>query len=104
MTPYSTQHNHRLSRQNRVIGMMLVIYFFFSSRRRHTRYWRDWSSRRVLFRSLPGLALPGSGSSNAAAAAAVQLFAERAQQAAHDFRVTDANRDEIGRASCRERV
>src|SRR3712207_5608443 len=25
--------------------------FFFSSRRRHTRYWRDWSSRRVLFRS-----------------------------------------------------
>src|SRR3712207_6606935 len=26
--------------------------FFFSSRRRHTRYWRDWSSRRVLFRSV----------------------------------------------------
>src|SRR3712207_1087234 len=26
--------------------------FFFSSRRRHTRYWRDWSSRRVLFRSM----------------------------------------------------
>src|SRR3712207_7549035 len=24
----------------------------FSSRRRHTRYWRDWSSRRVLFRSI----------------------------------------------------
>src|SRR3712207_6959847 len=29
-----------------------MIFFFFSSRRRHTRYWRDWSSRRVLFRSL----------------------------------------------------
>src|SRR5256884_3308383 len=26
--------------------------FFFSSRRRHTRCSRDWSSRRVLFRSL----------------------------------------------------
>src|SRR3712207_4994510 len=25
--------------------------FLFSSRRRHTRYWRDWSSGRVLFRS-----------------------------------------------------
>src|ERR1035437_4024019 len=24
---------------------------FFSSRRRHTRYWRDWEFRRVLFRS-----------------------------------------------------
>src|ERR1035437_9309474 len=28
-----------------------VFFFFFSSRRRHTRYWRDWSSGRVLFRS-----------------------------------------------------
>src|SRR3712207_4143887 len=28
-----------------------VFFFFFSSRRRHTRYWRDWSSDRVLFRS-----------------------------------------------------
>src|SRR3712207_9567959 len=27
------------------------IFFFFSSRRRHTRYWRDWEFRRVLFRS-----------------------------------------------------
>src|SRR3712207_1951735 len=28
-----------------------LFYFFCSSRRRHTRYWRDWSSGRVLFRS-----------------------------------------------------
>src|SRR3712207_7935779 len=28
-----------------------IIFFFFSSRRRHTRYWRDWSSDVVLFRS-----------------------------------------------------
>src|SRR3712207_6992141 len=27
------------------------MFFFFSSRRRHTRYWRDWEFRRVLFRS-----------------------------------------------------
>src|SRR3712207_7737015 len=32
-----------------------VFFFFFSSRRRHTRYWRDWSSDRVLFRSAGGL-------------------------------------------------
>src|SRR6266498_5741766 len=32
----------------------LVWCFFFSSRRRHTRCGRDWSSRRVLFRSLGG--------------------------------------------------
>src|SRR3712207_8642969 len=30
---------------------MVHFFFFFSSRRRHPRYWRDWSSRRVLFRS-----------------------------------------------------
>src|SRR3712207_384382 len=30
--------------------------FFFSSRRRHTRYWRDWEFRRVLFRSLQDIA------------------------------------------------
>src|SRR5690625_5768987 len=28
-----------------------VSYFFFSTRRRHTRWPRDWSFRRVLFRS-----------------------------------------------------
>src|SRR3712207_7046321 len=28
-----------------------MFMFFFSSRRRHTRYWRDWEFRRVLFRS-----------------------------------------------------
>src|SRR6266511_5103414 len=27
------------------------FFFFFSSRRRHTRFSRDWSFRRVLFRS-----------------------------------------------------
>src|SRR5215203_4252195 len=37
-----------------VTGWRVVCFFFFSSRRRHTRYWRDWSSGRVLFRSLRG--------------------------------------------------
>src|SRR3712207_7068873 len=38
---------------------MLIIQniIFFSSRRRHTRYWRDWSSDVVLFRSLKGAEL-----------------------------------------------
>src|SRR3712207_1219105 len=31
--------------------ILYVFIFFFSSRRRHTRYWRDWSSDGVLFRS-----------------------------------------------------
>src|SRR3712207_7568215 len=34
--------------------MARALTFFFSSRRRHTRYWRDWSFRRVLFRSEEG--------------------------------------------------
>src|SRR5690554_7283654 len=29
-----------------------IVFFFFSSRRRHTRCGRDWSFRRVLFRSI----------------------------------------------------
>src|SRR6185503_20865202 len=30
---------------------VILFFFFFSSRRRHTRCSRDWSFRRVLFRS-----------------------------------------------------
>src|SRR5258707_6537890 len=30
----------------------VLFFFFFSSRRRHTRFWRDWRFRRVLFRSM----------------------------------------------------
>src|SRR5690348_17612398 len=32
--------------------ILFGFFFFFSSRRRHTRWTGDWSSRRVLFRSL----------------------------------------------------
>src|SRR2546421_750330 len=34
-----------------VVGHVVCFVFFFSSRRRHTRSDRDWSFRRVLFRS-----------------------------------------------------
>src|SRR5215510_3163214 len=32
-------------------AVVRLYFFFFSSRRRHTRWPRDWSSERVLFRS-----------------------------------------------------
>src|SRR5256886_7009885 len=38
-----------------------AIFFFFSSRRRHTRFDCDWSSRRVLFRSLEFNLILGNG-------------------------------------------
>src|SRR3712207_5173917 len=36
---------------------IFAYVIFFSSRRRHTRYWRDWSSDGVLFRSSPQIIL-----------------------------------------------
>src|SRR3712207_8503391 len=46
------------------------VFVFFSSRRRHTRYWRDWSSDVVLFRSAVA---PYTGVSMAARTAAFLL-------------------------------
>src|ERR1035437_7699381 len=40
-----------------VCVLLCVVFFFFSSRRRHTRYWRDWRFRRVLFRSMTNPAI-----------------------------------------------
>src|ERR1019366_6773017 len=37
-----------------LISCGVCFCFFFSSRRRHTRLVSDWSSRRVLFRSICG--------------------------------------------------
>src|SRR5947209_18528731 len=62
--------------------------FFFSSRRRHTRYWRDWSSD-VCSSDLRAL-VEGR---RVEAAVVAALRAER-----------DVNIEQIGRASCRERV
>src|SRR5438874_1193580 len=47
----SIMENTNLSKQQQVSEIMRQMLFFFSSRRRHTRSLRDWSSRRVLFRS-----------------------------------------------------
>src|SRR5439155_4906854 len=40
---------------------LCFFYFFFSSRRRHTRWPRDWSSDRVLFRSQASWTITGAG-------------------------------------------
>src|SRR3712207_1716440 len=46
--------------------ILYVFIFFFSSRSRHTRYWRDWSSDGVLFRSSrPATAVTSSGDGTA---------------------------------------
>src|SRR3712207_8435551 len=70
---------------------------FFSSRRRHTRYWRDWEFRRVLFRSAgdPGDAEPGRLGELAGGDVGVGGPDERVDEGPGD--------QEIGRASCRER-
>src|SRR5947209_13343790 len=70
------------------ILIILLFFFFFSSRRRHTRYWRDWSSD-VCSSDLIADALsvldPGTWTS-------------------YEDIASLARTDEIGRASCRERV
>src|SRR3712207_5550553 len=50
---------------------------FFPSRRRHTRYWRDWEFRRVLFRStIPGFSRIGEENAFAVLARAEALRAK----------------------------
>src|SRR3712207_7226725 len=96
------------------IGNNWVVIVFFSSRRRHTRYWRDWSSDVCS----SDLCAPVHEVRQAA-------LLERAGEVArldvvlddeeHDLaRVTGeelpdrperaVEREQIGRASCRERV
>src|SRR3712207_9490903 len=87
-----------------------MFFFFFSSRRRHRRYWRDWSS---------DVCSSDLGSIRKASPAGEFLLEHQVRQP--DFnsygarrgnhqvmmRGTFANiriRNEIGRASCRERV
>src|SRR5437762_12073707 len=72
-------------------------YFFFSSRRRHTRYIGDWSSD-VCSSDLQGRPLQPAGlrAARRGAAAPPGLRARGAGAA--------ARAEQIGRASCRERV
>src|SRR5205809_5552999 len=58
--------------------------FFFSSRRRHTRCSRDWSSRRVLFRSL-ATTVTADPDNTCRAAAGISLYITQ-QHAAKESR------------------
>src|SRR5207245_5525560 len=84
-----------------------LCIFFFSSRRRHTRCYRDWSSDVCSSDLAGGLQQPrqvvGGDGQEAVLVGVDQLASFDAL--AEDFdRATPAyGRDEIGRASCRER-
>src|SRR3712207_9366003 len=88
--------------------------FFFSSRRRHTRYWRDWSSD-VCSSDLPWSSPPGLKRSQAEQGQPVRvalaghqlpraLALARGMPAAQEAAVVPEEAQQIGRASCRERV
>src|SRR5688500_19681913 len=74
-----------------ISSSLVCISFFFSSRRRHTRLQGDWSSDVCSSDLMTFQAHDAHFSSDD-----VEIFAERSPLAA-------AN-DQIGRASCRERV
>src|SRR5690625_7802906 len=85
---------------------MRTLIFFFSSRRRHTRWPRDWSSdvcSSDLLHLKPHVALyvggMGSATDNFHRNAIARLgWEEECEEIAERYR------EEIGRASCRERV
>src|SRR5699024_11249389 len=94
---------------------VVCVLFFFSSRRRHTRSKRDWSSdvcsSDLLEMDLqggqvyPGDILKSQADGAVAADAALeQLDPDELDRAARGVIVGSGLGDEIGRASCRERV
>src|SRR5207247_8344074 len=91
------------------------VLFFFSSRRRHTRSTRDWSS------DVCSSDLQAGGGADLLRVAVIELEAKRQPVVPDTINggpgggrgkkpgaifelVADGRRDEIGRASCRERV
>src|SRR5207245_8352240 len=94
-----------------------VMCFFFSSRRRHTRCYRDWSSdvcssdltlygRMCPIETPEGPNIGLIGSLSSFAEVSEYGFVTTPYRVVKDGLVTDevVRLDEIGRASCRERV
>src|SRR5438445_10823660 len=77
------------------IILSFLFVFFFSSRRRHTRYWRDWSSD-VCSSDLPP--------SRRTWRSSLRRTGRRTSCGRlRSGRPPSPSRDEIGRASCREK-
>src|SRR5207249_8914733 len=91
--------------------LMYLFFFFFSSRRRHTRSKRDWSSdvcssdliveRGFSGRLRPSPERPGRGVRERFVR---RVAGEDDRHVGRTKRAAVERRDEIGRASCRERV
>src|SRR5206468_11390805 len=80
---------------------MFCFFFFFSSRRRHTRSDRDWSSDVCS----SDLAVLGGPIGLEERIAILLIGADRAAEHGKQVRAGRIDRgEEIGRASCRERV
>src|SRR5207302_6886877 len=83
----------------------IFFFFFFSSRRRHTRFSRDWSSD-VCSSDLRSICLPrdlGIGELRAQQHVGKQIE-RRVEMSARHMQANGDGVEEIGRASCRERV
>src|SRR5690625_6610283 len=83
---------------------MCIYSFFFSSRRRHTRWPRDWSSD-VCSSDLGPARAVLDGASGVHDEDVVGHLGDHTQVVGdHDDRRPEIALQEIGRASCRERV
>src|SRR5690554_7320692 len=88
--------------------MMIFVFFFFSSRRRHTRCGRDWSSdvcSSDLLESI--LSILDTTSETLEVNRRLEQKSEELARASEELRAANERLrelDQIGRASCRERV
>src|SRR5258707_5706782 len=96
------------------VSCLIRTFFFFSSRRRHTRYWRDWSSD-VCSSDLgnPNNVANPDAYGNLERAVLAGTARQRAHLTEWEQQLAlglirqplpDLHIDQIGRASCRERV
>ena len=75
--------------------VVFLVFFFFSSRRRHTRYWRDWSSD-VCSSDLTGIYMHLK--------AEEKIDIDDLMKTIEVTKMSEELFNQIGRASCRERV